>query len=292
MTDSTAQTPPPVRWSDRAVGYLRLPHAVPIVAVLLATAALAIAVGGWPPPWRLVPMLLAMLGGQIVVGVVNELIDLPADRATKPDKPIPSGLVSLRGARGALLFGLLLLIAAGGTIGPAGFALVALGNAIGVVYSIGFKRTAFAWVPYLIALPLLPIWVAVCLDAPAANLLWLYPLGAMGTLALYLAQSVPDIAADRAAGLRTLPVRLGERRALLAGWGGTLVSGAAVAAVGRWGTDTSAFLIGAGLAAMTAILVNALVWRIRPRRGVLLAFPMTAVAIGLLAVSWMIETTR
>jgi 4-hydroxybenzoate polyprenyltransferase len=227
-----------------------------------------------------------MLGGQIVVGVVNEVVDAPVDTVTKPEKPIPAGVVSRRGAVGLGVVGLVVMLAFGATFGGWSLLLLAVGNGLGVAYSLWFKRTRFAWLPYLLALPLLPVWVAVSVDAFEAALLWLYPLGAMGVLAVQLAQSVPDIEADRAAGIESVTTRLGERGSLWACWGllgGTVLLVLAGALLGDW---ASGWLVGGGVAVLALVVLNMLVYRKSPRGGVLAAFPCSAISTGLLALAW------
>src|SRR5262245_5633202 len=74
--------------------YLRLPHAVPILVVMAATAGFAaIAADGWPATATFVELLMAMLFAQLVIGTVNELVDAETDALVKPSKPIPAGLV-------------------------------------------------------------------------------------------------------------------------------------------------------------------------------------------------------
>src|SRR5918997_6964625 len=97
-------------------------------------------------------------------------------------------------------------------LGPASFALCALGTGAGLAYDLAFKRSAFSWLPYLVALPLLPTWVWTALDAFDPALLTLYPLGACATLAVHLAQALPDVPVDRAAGIGSATTLLGQRR--------------------------------------------------------------------------------
>src|ERR687894_1280747 len=95
-------------------GYLLLPHLPPVLVVELATAAFAvIAWGGVPPAQLLGPLLLAMLGGQLAIGATNELVDLPFDAVGKPTKPLPSGDVSIRGARLMVIGGLVIMVLCG-----------------------------------------------------------------------------------------------------------------------------------------------------------------------------------
>jgi 4-hydroxybenzoate polyprenyltransferase len=280
-------TPQPPSTATTLLAYIRLPHFVPIVTVLSATAALALVIAGDElHTGELIRLLLAMLGGQVVVGVVNEVVDAEADGLTKPEKPIPAGLVSRRGAVALGVAGLGLMVAAGATFGWQSLGLLAVGTGLGVAYSLWFKRTRLAWLPYLLALPLLPVWVAVSLDRFDAALLALYPLGAMGVLAVQIAQSVPDVEADRRAGFESLTTKLGERRSLLVCWGallGSLALAAVVAGVSdvddRWMAVAAAVLTG-------AVAFNALIYHRSERTGVMLAFPCAAVSIGALALAW------
>lgn len=279
-------------WREVARGYLVLPHLVPIVAVLAATTAFAwVIVGSSLDVWDLVRLLAAMLGGQIVVGVVNELIDAPTDAVVKPEKPIPAGLVSPRGAMTLGITGLALMLVAGATFGWVSVALLVTGNGLGVIYSLWFKRTRFAWLPYFLALPLLPIWVAVSFDRFDARLLLLYPIGGFAVLGLQLAQAVPDVEADRASGIESVTTRLGERRTLLLCWGALLGSVVLALIANVVADDFGWPLIAASLAAAGLIAFNALLYRRNSRRGVLATFPCVAAAAGLVAIAWVAAIT-
>ncbi|MGE3799263.1 MAG: UbiA family prenyltransferase [Thermomicrobiales bacterium] len=269
------------------LAWLRLPHFVPIAAVLSATAGLAWVISGQNmTASRLSLLLLAMLGGQIVVGVVNEIVDAPIDARVKPDKPLPAGLVSTRGAAGMGLAGFLLMAIAGAALGWKSLALLTLGTGIGVAYSLWFKGTQLAWLPYLVALPLLPVWVAVSFGAFETELLALYVIGIPATFAIHLAQSVPDVEADRSAGLRMISTRLGERGSLIACWGSLLATVVVAAASGYGANDIGGWLVASVLIGLAAIGVNWLIWRRSSRAGIMAAFPCTAIAVGALALAW------
>ena len=282
MTD----TPTPTR-RQVVRGYLILPHAAPIIAVMAATAALAlVAAGGWPGTGTMLRLLGAMLGGQVAVGAVNELVDVELDRASRPDKPIPAGLVTERGARRMAIVGVAAMTLLGATFGPVSLALLALGTGTGIAYSFWFKHTIWSWLPYLVALPLLPIWAwrTLALVDPAMLAAW--PIGAPAVISVQLAQSLPDIAADRAAGVRTPAVALGETRARLACWGAMLLSAVLATALAPWLSDRPAPLwLAAGITA-ALVLANAIAWHRDPRRGVLAAFPLMATGVVVLGVAW------
>ena len=155
-----------------------------------------------------------------------------------------------------------------------------------MIYSIWFKRSSLAWVPYLLALPLLPIWVAVTFDAWNPELLALYPLGALGVLAVQMAQSVPDVAADTAAGIDSLTTRLGEQQSMWLVWLALLATLLLALVAAAWIDAWSAVLVGAGLIAAALVLIDVLLYRSDPRRGVMAAFPVSALTVGLLAMAW------
>lgn len=268
-------------------GYLLLPHAVPIIVVMTATAAFAlIAAGGWPGLGAMVRLLGAMLGGQLAVGAVNELVDVELDRVAKPHKPIPAGIVSERGARIVTACGLVVMAALSLTFGISSFLLCTLGTGTGIAYSLWFKRTIWSWVPYLVALPLLPIWVWAALSEIDPGIFAVYPVGALAVIAVQLAQSLPDVEGDRATGVRTLAVALGEVNARRACWGATLTAAGLASLLAPLLTDHPIPVwVATGIAIVLVGVNIALVIRY-PRTGTLACFPLTAAAVVVLGLGW------
>lgn len=269
--------------------YLVLPHAAPVVVVMATTLGCALLVPDGPPASDTLALVLAaMFGGQLAIGAVNEIVDAADDAIAKPAKPIPSGLVPVRHAYVIAAAGLVLMAATSAALGPAGFLLSALGTGSGLAYDLWFKRGGFSWLPYLVALPLLPIWVWTALNAFDSRLLWLYPLGGLAVVGVHLAQTVPDIAGDRATGVPTLTARLGEGRAMLACWaaivsGPILAAAAAAAVVDRPGIVWSA---SGGVAGLVAL--HALLYRVRPRLAVVASFPVVASSVAVLGLAWLL----
>ncbi len=188
-------------------------HPVPVLSVLLATLTFALVADRTPPPRTLLRLLGSMAGVQLAIGALNDYVDLPLDRTAKPWKPLVAGVIQPATAlwltAGGLIVGLLL-------VAPLGAVMVSftvLGAGAGLIYNLYLKRTLWSWVPYVIAVPLLPIWVWTAIRGWDPRLLWLYPLGGLMTVALHLADTLPDIAADARYGVRGLAHRLGERRA-------------------------------------------------------------------------------
>jgi 4-hydroxybenzoate polyprenyltransferase len=270
-------------------GYLLLPHLAPVLVVELATAAFAvIAWGGVPPAHLLGPLLLAMLGGQLAIGAVNELVDLPLDTVGKPWKPLPSGDVSIRGAQTMVVVGSIMMVAFGSRFGILALALLAVGTALGIAYDLWFKRTVWSWLPYLLALPLLPIWVFAALGKPEPRLLLLYPLGALATVGVHFAQALPDVTIDREAGLETVTSRLGEMRIFVFAWLATLSAPVLGWFAAQWlGVEQSLFAIGlaTGLILLT-LIINVILFAANRRLGIAACFPLVALATLGCALAW------
>ena len=268
-------------------GYIVLPHVVPIVVVLTATALFAlVAAEGWPGLGPMSRLLGAMLGGQLAIGAVNELVDAGLDAVAKPHKPIPAGLVSRRGARIVTAGGLILMTALGITFGAVPFLLLTIGTGAGIVYSFAFKRTIWSWIPYLIALPLLPIWVWSAFSSVETGMFAIYPIGAAAVVAIQLAQSLPDVDTDQATGVRTLAVALGSRMARIGCWGASLLAALLAATMAPLMTDHPVRVWAAAAVAAALIGLNVTIWLKDQSQGVRAAFPCVAPAAVVLGVGW------
>jgi 4-hydroxybenzoate polyprenyltransferase len=233
-----------------------------------------------------------MLGAQIAIGTVNDLVDAETDALVKPAKPIPAGLVSVRGARTFVAGSLLVMGWFSARLGLVSLGLCAIGTAVGIAYSLWFKRTRFAWFPYLVALPLLPIWVIAAVATFDARLLLLYPLGVPAAVGVHLSQSLPDVAADRASGIRNLTTLLGERRAFIVTLASIALSLIAAPVAALMWTDLPGFVVAASGLAAVLVLTNSAVYGWHRRVGVMLCFPCVALATAILGLGWVLALTR
>ena len=191
----------------------RVVHPFPSLLVALLTATFCLFAGG---DGRLALVVGgAMFALQASIGATNDLLDEAHDRRGKPAKPIPAGLVGRRTA-GLLAMGggaLGLLLA---TLQGAAVLLIALaGYGLGLLYDVGLKRSPVAWLPFALALPLVPAfaWVAASGTLPDR-----YPLlagmGLLAGIALALANGLVDLPEDAASGSRGIAVTLGRARSL------------------------------------------------------------------------------
>lgn len=283
-------SPPPggiPRALRTAHAYLVLPHAVPVIVVLATTAGFAVlANGGMPPTGVLSRLLLAMLGGQLAIGAVNEIVDAELDAVAKPNKPIPAGSVSIGAARRLTAVSLVVMVVFSAGFGAASLALCALGTGAGLAYDLRFKRTLFSWLPYLLALPLLPLWVWTALVGFEPRLLLLYPLGSLAVVGVHLSQALPDTVGDRSGGIRSLSSALGERRAILACWAATLSAPALASATAPLLADRPVRVWLAALAVVVLVGLDAALYAARPRLGVMACFPCVAISTALMGLGW------
>ena len=123
---------------------------------------------------------------------------------------------------------------------PSGPGLVALAGAvlaIGYAYDLRAKGTAWSWLPFAIGIPLLPVfaWFGTTGELPGSFAI-LLPAAVAAGAALAIANALADVERDRAAGLRSVALRLGPERA----WTVQAVLLAAVVAaalVSSWADD-------------------------------------------------------
>lgn len=194
----------------------RAAHPFPSILVALLTVAL-VPLADRDAPLRLYLLLGgAMLLFQFTIGLVNDLVDVEADRRDKPWKPLVRGAINTGQVRwlavGCGALGLALTTALPFTA----MIIAVCGLSAGLAYDLWLKETPLSWLPYSLALPLLPNWVYVATGEWRPLLWWAFPLGAVLGLALHLSNEAPDVGRS---GVEGLPGRLGpawSRRLALA----------------------------------------------------------------------------
>lgn len=251
---------------------------------------MALLAGG--EPTTAVRLGLAMTALQLGIGAVNDLIDAPRDAGHKPGKPIPAGLVSRRSAGlialGAFALGLVLAVPGG----PPVVGLAVLVIAIGLAYDLRLKGTAWSWLPFAVGIPILPVfgWVGAT-GGLVSMFAVLVPAAVAGGAALAIANSLVDVERDRAAGVSSVAIALGEGTARTVGI--VLLAGIALAAV------VSAAVLGGrlqaavvvGLVGIAPVLAAILAGPAESARREL-AWRAQAIGLGLLAVAWIQAVTR
>jgi 4-hydroxybenzoate polyprenyltransferase len=247
---------------SKAAALARSSHPGPSVAVTVITVGLGFGAG--LDPFRVVVLGLAMLAGQLSVGLSNDWIDAERDAAVgRKDKPIALGLISAIEVRNAALASAGLMIVLAIPLGwLAEFVLiVAVGAAW--LYNAWLKKSVFSIVPYLFGFGALPAIATLSRQPPAAPALWALGVGALLGAAGHFANTLPDLDDDATTGVRGLPQMLGRR------WSSALtyvvLLGASV--LEFFGTGGLGFLPGEiGLAASVVIAVVGGAMILRPTR--------------------------
>jgi 4-hydroxybenzoate polyprenyltransferase len=155
-----------------------------------------------------------MLGIQVAIGALNDVMDAPSDAIVKARKPIPAGLVRRREAIALAAGGAFVALGLAASMGPATFVVGATGLGLGWLYDVRLSRTSWSWLPLAVALPLLPVfaWLGATGTVPP-GLVTLIPIGLFAGAALALANGIVDVDRDRSSGRSAIVVTLGRQRA-------------------------------------------------------------------------------
>jgi 4-hydroxybenzoate polyprenyltransferase len=196
--------------------YLQLLHFGPSVLTTAAFAAyILILVRGLPAAGPLALLLAAQLSAQFTISLANDYFDAPTDALTQPTKPIPAGVIRRDRVGGLAGVGAAATLALALPLGAAVLLFTALGLGAGLVYDAGLKRTLFSPLPFMLGFGVLPLWAAAGVGVPLVGPpLACAALTAILVVALHLADTLPDLDSDAAAGVRGLAHRLGRPRAV------------------------------------------------------------------------------
>lgn len=225
-------------------------HPGPSLAVSAVSAVLGIAVGLDPP--HVVILGVAVLLGQLSVGLSNDWIDAGRDRAVgRTDKPVAAGLVSIGTARAASFItaaaAILLTLPLGGpaTLAHTAFIISAW------TYNLGLKKTPVSVIPYIVSFGLLPMIASLSRPAPAVAAGWAIALGSLLGVAAHFANVLPDLDDDARTGVAGLPHRIGRAASGIVICG-SLAAGGIVAFFGPSGDKTVLQWVGLALTLLLA----------------------------------------
>ncbi len=287
-----------------AVMLWRSAHPGPTLVVTAVALGLGIAVGLDPAPLAL--LVVAVLSGQISIGLSNDAIDAPRDRAAgRGDKPLARPGAPLRTARvlaaAAAVLALLLSAVLGWQL--AAVHLVFLGA--GWAYNAGLKSTVWSALCFAAGFGAFPSLAPLALPEPQLAPAWAGLAGALFGLAIHFSNVLPDLEDDERTGVRGLPHRIGRRGSAVVAFlalvaGALVVAAVPIRPIAQTASNGAAAPNGAaeagaatdgvlealpwiGFAAVTALAVCdlALSLRQRPTR---LAFRLVMLAAAFLAV--------
>ncbi|SEH41734.1 geranylgeranylglycerol-phosphate geranylgeranyltransferase [Halopenitus malekzadehii] len=230
----------------QARGAIELTRPLNAIAAGVLTGTGAYVAGGAILGADRVVVLAAVVATVCATGAgnaVNDYFDREIDRVNRPDRPIPRGAIT---ARGALLVSLGLFAGAVVTallLPPAAIALAVFNLVLLVAYTELFKGlpgVGNVVVGFLTGSTFLFGGAAVGSPLEAGAL---FVLAAIATVTREIIKDVEDVAGDREEGLTTLPIAIGERRSLWIGLALLVVAIVASAGPFLWGTFGRAYLV-------------------------------------------------
>ena len=282
-----------VTLAQRLWGIVLLTHPLPSLMYVTATIALSYlaaasrhaAVDGF----ALVRVAVAVACTEAAIGALNDFRDRALD-ATRPDKPLARGWVTPREALIlAVIAGVLAMIGFA-SLGPVAFAVGVPILGLGIAYDLGLKATPLSAVLFAVYFPLFPLLAWAVFGRWQPFLPWLVPLGAALGLALNVANALPDLEDDAAAGIRGLPHLLGERAGRLVAWGTPpLVLGVMLllAATGLVPARMPGLIVAAAGAVLPSI-ATPLLYRLRPLpRTLRIGFLLQGAGVIVLGGGWL-----
>ncbi|BAN89595.1 geranylgeranylglycerol-phosphate geranylgeranyltransferase [Aeropyrum camini] len=167
-------------------------------------------------PLELVAVSVAGYCLSSVAMITNDLIDLEIDKVNAPNRPLPAGRISRSEA--ALLS---VLLAATGLILAAYVDFITLafylaGLILSLMYNRFLKRTGLPGNIVVAALVSAPfIYASLEAGGVKGPMLVFSAMVFLAVLGREVAKGVPDVEGDRAAGVKTVAVSLGERAAVV-----------------------------------------------------------------------------
>lgn len=213
---------------SRSTGLLELMRPVNALAAgLLTFTGSFVAGGAFGRPLAVVAAVVATVTATAAGNAVNDYFDRDVDRVNRPDRPIPRGTVTPREAlRFSALLGVVAMVAA--VLLPKVAIAIAVVNLLALIaYTKLFKGLPGVGNVVVASLTGSTFLFGGAAVGDVFGAGTLAVLAGVATLTREIVKDVEDIAGDETEGLRTLPIVVGERRAL---WVGVVAIAIAVAA--------------------------------------------------------------
>src|SRR5439155_4992913 len=200
-------------FNDIMLGFFLLSHPIPVLFHIIAVTIFTL-LAAWPHfIWSVIVLVIvAHAAMQVSIAMLNDFCDRRIDAQSKPEKPIPRGLILPSEAliAGLLMIAIMLVLLAQLPLLALIISLCYL--ALGQAYNLGLKSTPFSGIIFALAMPLIPLYAFAGVGRIPPIIFWLVPAGFLLGIALNLANSLPDLEEDAVHGARTLAVVLGLRR--------------------------------------------------------------------------------
>jgi 4-hydroxybenzoate polyprenyltransferase len=268
------------RWRTYFRERFPLPLQAPAIAVFTSSVYLyAQAVQGASAAPSLPGLAIAfgvVLLAFLQLRILDEFKDFDEDRRFRPYRPVPRGLVTLRGLGWLGGFAACVQAAASALVGARALAVLAVVWAYAALMGVEFfarswlrARPLLYMASHMAIVPLLVAYVATCADAlaPAAGLLWLAAMSYLSFAVFEIGRKI-RAPADEAEGVETYSALWGLRPAVLA-WLGTMAGAGAFAVLAARDVDAvpAAAALAAAVLAVAAGVARRFLADPRPGRG-------------------------
>jgi 4-hydroxybenzoate polyprenyltransferase len=200
-------------FNDILWGFYLLSHPVPVLFHIVAVTVFTL-LAAWPYfTWDIIVIVIAAHAAmQLSIAMINDYCDRRVDALSKPEKPIPRGLILPREALIAGLVMIVIMLVLLTQLPLLALIISLCYLALGQGYNLGLKSTPFSGIVFALAMPLIPLYAFAGIGRTPPLVFWLVPAGFLLGISLNLANSLPDLEQDAAHGARTLAVVLGSRR--------------------------------------------------------------------------------
>lgn len=258
---------PNVGLGRHLLGLLLVTHPLPSAMYVVVTAVLSFVAAAAAQrsvnTLTLAQVLVCVACAQIAIGSLNDYCDRALDAAGDRDKPIVRGLIAPWEAVALAAAASVVVLLTSLPLGPVVFVLALLIEGLGLAYDFHFKGTPISALLFAVYFPLFPLLAWVVFGRWQPFLLWLLPLGAALGVAMNVANTLPDLEADRAAGMRGLPHLLGYQPGLVVAWTTPLVVVAAMWALHLTGVVPARLplLLLASAGGILSVLVTVVLYR-------------------------------
>jgi 4-hydroxybenzoate polyprenyltransferase len=218
MTSTTSSAEPAERQGRRQLpALLRSAHPRQALAIAVVVGVL---VGlstsetqGSRIAWTVFFAAVAVLVAQLIMGLVNDLLDVDLDRASgSDDKPIANGVVPPGNASFAVAVLLLLVIPLSLENGTSAALFLFATLVVGYLHNRWLHRTWLSWVGWAATFALLTWFIALGGwdrgTGGSQPLTWFVLLAAALGVCVHFLTSLPDLVRDNAARVRHLPLRV------------------------------------------------------------------------------------
>ena len=221
------------------------------------------------------------------IGSLNDYCDYPLDITAKPSKPLVMGLVTREFARAQALMLALVGLFLSQTLNWLTVCFAAIVLLGGAWYDLWAKGSLVSWVAFAIFVPSLPLWAFAATGRFELRLLSAYPLGALLSLGLNVTNTLPDLEADLAYGVKGLAHKIGLKNGLVLAWAsfaGAILSLTVTAPF--VGNDSKILVSGLGLAifVLTAMIADYAVFR--SRQSLTRTWYASTLLSSLIALAW------